>query len=316
MTNLFQKATRGSRYARIGIYGGSGFGKTLTALKFAAAIAKEEGGRFAVIDTEKGSSSLYATEGDKPPQNEFEYDFDAMFVDAPFTTQKAINGINAAVAGGYKCAVIDSASHFWFDEGGVLSQADLLKKNKFRGDGFRAIAEAKRVHYNPFVEAIIAAPIHIIVTLRVKNAYDISKKEVKGKERTQIERLGVAPRMEESFIYELDLALTMSGEAVMSVEKTRKGDLADVIIEKPDGDWILGFYHWVNNSNDPYVYGDGTRVPQNPQTRRVFNGLQAENGGEAPYSSTNLQTWFKKQEAKAAEPTPPIAPPEEDLVPA
>jgi len=298
-STLFTKAVRYQRFARIAMYAGSGHGKTRTSLEFAKHIVDKIGGRIAYIDTEKGSASLYATEPGKAPQRDSEFDFDHMVFDAPFTTARLTEAIKAAADDPtYTVLVIDSMSHFWQQEGGVLWQADMLQKTK-HVDGFRAIAQAKRDHYYPLVEAIIDAKIHIIVTLRAKNEYDVSKDE-RGK--TQITRLGTAPRMEEGFIYETDMVITLSDGAYARVDKTRYSEMDGATCVKPNGEWIAPFFTWLNGvaaEIDPYVYQDGAKVAST-QAKRIFNEYRDEHEGEVPSSADSLRAWHS---AKSAVPT-------------
>ena len=52
----FKKATKAAAKLRLGLIGPAGSGKTMTALRVAHGL----GGRVAVIDTERGSASLYS----------------------------------------------------------------------------------------------------------------------------------------------------------------------------------------------------------------------------------------------------------------
>ena len=56
----FKKATKHQAYVRIGLVGPAGSGKTYTALRVAKGMAGD--GKIAVIDTERGSASLYSGE--------------------------------------------------------------------------------------------------------------------------------------------------------------------------------------------------------------------------------------------------------------
>ena len=52
----FKKATKAAAKLRLGLIGPAGSGKTMTALRIAHGL----GGRVAVVDTERGSASLYS----------------------------------------------------------------------------------------------------------------------------------------------------------------------------------------------------------------------------------------------------------------
>src|SRR3990167_8765852 len=102
----FRKAERRKARLRLGIVGPAGSGKSFGALM----LAKGLGGRTAVIDTEAGSGDLYATT----------FDYDIMQITAPFTPEKYLAAIKAAEAAGYDTIVLDSISHLWSGDGGLL----------------------------------------------------------------------------------------------------------------------------------------------------------------------------------------------------
>jgi len=113
MTVQFTKATKWQARLRMAIQGPAGSGKTYTSLCFGCALAEMRGGRLAVIDTERGSAVKYADR----------YDFDVVALES-FQPERYVEAIDAAEAAGYRVLVIDSLSHAWEGEGGVLSLVD------------------------------------------------------------------------------------------------------------------------------------------------------------------------------------------------
>ncbi|HHR6639981.1 TPA: AAA family ATPase, partial [Providencia alcalifaciens] len=89
----FAKALRKKAKLRLALTGPSGSGKTYGALE----IAKGLGGKTAVIDTEKGSASLYSDR----------FNFDVLELDPPFTPERFIEAIGAAQEAGYDNLIID-----------------------------------------------------------------------------------------------------------------------------------------------------------------------------------------------------------------
>ena len=112
----FAKAVRSKAKLRLGISGPSGSGKTYTALMIAQGI----GGTVGVVDTENGSASLYADR----------FDFASLEMHPPYTADKFLAGIEAAHKAGINVLVVDSITHEWTGEGGVLD-----KKNKIDAIG-------------------------------------------------------------------------------------------------------------------------------------------------------------------------------------
>src|SRR5579872_4262917 len=111
-TPTFAPATRRAKNFKLAVQGPSGSGKTLGALAVAAGLA--EGKRFAVIDTENGSASLYADR----------YAFDVAEIGAPYLTKKYSDAVQAAITAGYPVVVIDSISHQWDGDGGILQRKE------------------------------------------------------------------------------------------------------------------------------------------------------------------------------------------------
>lgn len=113
MAMQFKCAKRALSYLRLAIQGPSGSGKTFSALK----PAKGLGDRIAVIDTERGSASLYADLPDMP-------EFDVLELDAPYKPERYVEAIKAARDAGYDVLVIDSMTHEWSSSGGCLELND------------------------------------------------------------------------------------------------------------------------------------------------------------------------------------------------
>ena len=107
----FKRATKAAAKLRLGLIGPAGSGKTYTALRIAHGL----GGRIAVVDTERGSASLYAGERG--------IDFDVIELDT-YEVERFIDAIKDAAAGGYSTIIIDSLSHAWAGKGGILEFVD------------------------------------------------------------------------------------------------------------------------------------------------------------------------------------------------
>ena len=114
---MFKKAERKSAKLRAAFCGTSGSGKTYSALLLARGL----GDKVAVIDTERGSSELYADL----------FGFDVAQLAPPFTPQRYIELIRMA-ATQYDVLVIDSLSHAWAGEGGVLEMHDNATRSEDR----------------------------------------------------------------------------------------------------------------------------------------------------------------------------------------
>jgi hypothetical protein len=96
----FIKASRGKCKMKLSIQGPSGSGKTFSSLKLAKGLVGNLN-KVAVIDTECGSSHLYAHLGD----------YSVLKLEAPYSPEKFINSIDQSVKEGFERFVIESISH-------------------------------------------------------------------------------------------------------------------------------------------------------------------------------------------------------------
>jgi energy-coupling factor transporter ATP-binding protein EcfA2 len=190
---VFSRATKKKRKLRLALVGPSGSGKTWTALTLASRIAEVEGGRVALLDTEHGSAADYADV----------FDFDHARMSAPYSPARYSAALNAAKEEGFGIVVIDSLSHAWDGEGGVLEIVDQASTSKFSG-WRKGTPEQNRM-----VNAILSYPGHVIVTMRARTEYIVTpsgKPEKVGIEPVQ--RKGI--EYEFAIVGELDLAHTLT----------------------------------------------------------------------------------------------------------
>jgi nucleoside-triphosphatase THEP1 len=225
----FQKATKAAAKLRLGLVGPAGSGKTYTALR----IAKGLGGPIAVIDTERGSASLYAGERG--------IDFDVIELDT-YGVERFIDAIKAAADGGYATVIIDSLSHAWAGKGGILEYVDNAGKRNQGGGNFGAWRDATPRH-NSLVDAILGAPVHVICTLRSKVEYVVEN--VGG--RNQVRKVGLQPVQRDGLEYEFTVVGDVTQEHDLIVTKTRAAFLKDAVIREAGEDlgkqlaaWLAG----------------------------------------------------------------------------
>jgi hypothetical protein len=231
MSLSFKKAERTKSKARMAIDGPTGSGKTFTALTAATAF----GEKIAVIDTERGSASLYADL----------FDFDVLELDF-FDPLHYVESIKAAELAGYDVLVIDSLSHAWEGEGGTLDQVD---KNtaKYKGNSFaawRVVTPKQR----KLVDTILNAHLHVIVTMRSKMEYTMEK-DSNG--HTQIRRVGLTPVQRSGIEYEFTWVIDMDLDHNAVVSKSRAATLADLVENKPGVNWFEQFHTWLVEGKEP-----------------------------------------------------------------
>lgn len=210
---MFKKAERKQAKLRLALAGPSGSGKTYSAIL----IAKGIGGKIAVLDTEKGSASLYSDLAD----------FDVVDMTAPFTPERYIEVIAAAEAAGYETLIIDSYSHEWTGPGGCLEENERLAHSKFKGNTWAAWNETTPRH-RKLTNKILGSSLHIICTMR-------SKTETVQGEGKKIIKLGMKSEQRDGTDYEFTVVLDVSHdshEAVASKDRTRLFGGYEVITEE------------------------------------------------------------------------------------
>lgn len=202
---MFRKAERRKAKLRLALTGPAGSGKTFGALVLAQGL----GGRIAMIDTENGSGDLYA--------NMCDYDIETLA--APYTVQKYLSAIYEAEKEGYDVLIVDSLSHAWSGEGGLLDVHSQLTSESRSGNSYAAWRQITPMQ-NKLIEAIIASRCHIIATMRSKTDYAQLQNE---KGRTEIRKVGLAPVQRDGVDYEFTVVFDLGMDHSVTVSKDRTG---------------------------------------------------------------------------------------------
>ena len=243
MAVQFHRATKSECRLRMGISGPSGSGKTYTALMIASRLAELAGqpGSVAVIDSERESASKYA--------DLFLFDVINLGSDpkdpAPFHPQRYEEAIAAASSARYVALVIDSLSHAWSGRGGVLDQVDKASA-KMKGNSFRAWggADGGTNLQNHLIDTILAAPCHVICTMRSKTEY-IIETGLDGKSSPR--KVGMAPVQRDGMEYELDIVGDMDERNTMVVRKSRAVVLNGQVIAQPGAALADTIAEWLSS---------------------------------------------------------------------
>lgn len=228
MAITFQKAKREQIWLKVLLAGPSGSGKTYSALRLASGIAKECNSRIAAIDTENGRIRYYANE----------FDFDDIQFEAPFTPENYIEAIDAAVDGGYKVLVIDSATHEW--------DYCLDIHNKMPGNSYTNWGKITPRH-DAFMEKMLQSPIHIISTVRGKDEYVLEEKN--GKQTPK--KVGLGYKQRDGIEYNYTCTFNIAQDThIASVTKDNTHlfeDKYDILTER-DG---KALFDWANSGEAP-----------------------------------------------------------------
>lgn len=202
---MFKKAERKKAYFKMAICGVSGSGKTYSALL----LAKGLGGRIAFIDTENGSAEMYSDLAD----------YDVAVLAPPFSPAKYISTIKEAEKEGYNVLIIDSLSHAWSGQGGVLEMVDKKAATSRSNNSYTAWRDVTPEH-NRLVDTILQCRMHVIVCMRSKTAYELQENE-RGKKVPV--KVGLAPVQRDGMEYEFTIVFDIEREkhyAVASKDRT------------------------------------------------------------------------------------------------
>lgn len=211
---LIRKAQRKVTKARVGVTGPSGSGKTLSALLMAYGMTGDWD-KVGLIDTENRSADLYA---ETVKAGEHIPEFPKIDLEPPYTTEKYIEAIKAFEDYGVEAIIIDSLSHAWAGEGGLLEQKDHVAKMGGK-NSYTAWAEMTPKQ-NKMVEAILKSKCHVFTTMRSKTEYVLEAND-KGKQVPK--KVGMAPVQRDGLEYEFTLVMDLTADHIATVSKDRTG---------------------------------------------------------------------------------------------
>lgn len=199
----FRKAQRTKAKLRLALTGPAGSGKTYSSLL----IAQGLGGKIAMIDTENGSGDIYSELGD----------YDICEITAPYDVRKYLQAIHEAEAAGYDVLIIDSLSHAWSGEGGLLDMQGKIAAASKSGNSYAAWRQITPWH-NKLIDAMLSSQCHIIATMRSKTEYLQVENERGYKE---IRKVGLAPVQREGMDYEFTVVFDINAGHNATVSKDR-----------------------------------------------------------------------------------------------
>jgi hypothetical protein len=163
MTVSFRPAKREQIPLLLGVAGGTGSGKTYSALLLARGIT---GGQpFAIIDTENGRAKHYADLFPEMRHAELH---------APFRPEKYADAITQG-ASEYPVVVVDSMSHEWAGDGGCLDWHDELMGGQ-QAKNFSAWIEPKKAHKRMLTQ-LLQLNAHVILCFRAEPKVEAKKNE-------------------------------------------------------------------------------------------------------------------------------------------
>ena len=193
-----RKSERKQAKIKMALQGSAGSGKTMSALLLAKGLTNDNLSKVAVIDTENGSSDLYAHLGS----------YNVLNMQPPYTPEKYIQAIDICLEAGMEVIIIDSISHCW-DE--LLDFHSKLPGNSFTN--WNKVTPRQKA----FVDKILQSPAHFISTMRTKQDYVLNQKNGKYVP----EKVGLKAVQRDGVEYEFTLVFDIDSKHFATASKDR-----------------------------------------------------------------------------------------------
>ncbi len=153
--------------------------------------------------------------------------------------------LGVAAGAGYGAILIDSLSHYWMGTDGLLEQADRRKHGTNSFSGWKEVGPEER----RMIDALIAYPGHVVVTMRSKTEYVI---EEDSRGRKVPRKVGMKPVQHDGIEYEFDIVGDLDHQNTLTVVKTRIHTLNKAVIPLPGPELADQIRDWLS---------DGDQVP-------------------------------------------------------
>ena len=225
-----RKSERKQAKIKMALQGSAGSGKTMSALLLAKGLTNDNLSKVAIIDTENGSSDLYAHLGS----------YNVLNMQPPYTPEKYIQAIDICLEAGMEVIIIDSISHCW-DE--LLDFHSKLPGNSFTN--WNKVTPRQKA----FVDKILQSPAHFISTMRTKQDYVLNQKNGKYVP----EKVGLKAVQRDGVEYEFTLVFDIDSKHYASASKDRTNLFSgkpEFMISTATGKKILEWCNAPNSQED------------------------------------------------------------------
>ncbi len=193
-----KKSERSKAKIKMALQAPSGAGKSYSALLLAQGLTNGNLSKVAVIDTEAGSSNLYAHIGS----------YNVLNLESPHSPERYIEAIDLCIRSGMEVIILDSISHCWDF---LLDYHASLTGNSFTN--WNKITPRQKA----FVEKILQSDVHIICTMRVKQDYVLSEKNGK----MVPEKVGLKAIQRDEISYEFTIVFDIDYKHFATASKDR-----------------------------------------------------------------------------------------------
>jgi len=230
-----QTAERKRVKLRLNIASPSGFGKTYGALLIAFGITGNWQ-KIAVIDTENDSASLYSHLGD----------YKTLALNPPYSPDRYVEAIKVCEDAGMEVIIIDSITHVWKGQGGLLEYQNAL------GGRYQDWAKATPL-YQKWLTAILQSKCHVITTNRKKQGYNM----ITEGNKTKVEKAGLDDEIRDGYEYEMTVALEVTNDKHMA---RASKDRTQLFVDKPE--FVISIetgktiFNWCNEGKEEYTLSE------------------------------------------------------------
>src|SRR6185312_2087354 len=236
-----KKARREKQKAVIGFIGPSGSGKTVAGLLTAYGMMKEAypdasedevWSKIGVADTEHSRSLLYWNEvfGDVRIGEFLHIDFEA-----PYTTERYNGAVKALKDIGCEVVIIDSLSHNWQGEGGIIERHSNMTGNSFQNWG-KLSTETSNL-----IKTLTRNDVHVFCTMRTKTEYAVEE-NAQGKMAPK--KIGTKPVQKDELEYEfmINFNINIDHVAETSMDNAKLCEGESIVLNEDVGSKL---YRWL-----------------------------------------------------------------------
>jgi hypothetical protein len=274
--SMLKKAANNMAYAKVGIYGSAGSGKTRTAAEIAIGVVKATGSKKPVgmFDTEPAAAFIVPL-FNKAGIEFLVYDESRAFKDLMAFSEEAVSSCSVII--------VDSITHVWRDlQDSYLSRINEQRrdKNKSRLSAleFQHWAPIKR-QWAEFTDVYLSSKVHFIVCGRAGGVYEYQEKS-DGSGKKELITVGSKMATEKEMGYEPSLLIEMvqtraDGKIVNTalVQKDRADVLNGAEIDFPNFDKLKKHFDALN------IGGEHFASMRSRDSRELFNEDGEDNQG-------------------------------------